>query len=101
MVMLSYSLFYHDQQLTWVALGLGLLTLAIAIAQWVVGSQTRCPLCLTPVLTGKGCSKHRNARTTLGSHRFRVALSILFRDSFMCPYCHEPTAMQVRVRRHG
>ena len=28
----------------------------------------------------------------------RVALAILFKGSFRCPYCNEPTAMEVRDR---
>lgn len=98
--LLVCSVVWRREDLTWSALGLGAATLGLMIAQWLLGSQTRCPLCMTPVLAGKGCSKHRNARPLLGSHRFRVATSILFHDSFRCPYCNEPTAMQVRERHH-
>ena len=57
------------------------------------------PLVLTPVLASKDCAKHRRARTFLGSHRLRVALSILFKNTFRCPYCWEKSAMTVRSRR--
>ena len=51
---------------------------------------------MTPVLAKKDCTKHRHARTFLGSHRLRVALAILFRNSFRCPYCNESTILEVR-----
>ena len=70
------------------------------IFQWMIASRARCPLCLTPSLSAKGCSKHRNAKSLFGSHRLRVATSIMFTNSFRCPYCNEPTALEVRQRRN-
>ncbi len=64
----------------------------------ILSSRLRCPLCMVPPLLNRRCSKHRNAPTMFGSHRLVVAKSILFRDNFRCPYCGEPTAMQVRER---
>ncbi len=74
-------------------------TLILVIFQLLVASRARCPLCLTPALASKGCSKHRSARRLLGSYRFRVAASILANGHFRCPYCGEPTAIEVRPRR--
>lgn len=96
---LVYSLVESDPRLTWIALGCGVFTVVVVIVQWLLAAKTRCPLCLTPVLATKGCSKHRNAQTFLGSHRLRVALSVLFKGRFYCPYCHEPSALEVRQRR--
>lgn len=96
---LLYSLVKGDERLTWIAIGLGVVTLVVVLIQWALAAKTRCPLCLTPVLATKGCSKHRNARTFLGSHRLRVALSVLFRGRFYCPYCSEPSVLEVRQRR--
>lgn len=96
---LLYSIAENDQRLTWIAIGSGVFTLGVVIVQWLLAAKTRCPLCLTPVLATKGCSKHRNARTLLGSHRLRVAMSVLFKGRFYCPYCHEPSALEVRQKR--
>ena len=93
---LVYSFIQSDAKLTLVAISLGIFTVLLMISQWIVAARTRCPLCLTPVLADKNCSTHRHARTTLGSHRLRVALAVLLRGSFSCPYCHERSAMQVR-----
>lgn len=93
---LTYSIVIHDRELILLALGMVLLTVVVAILQWLLASRTNCPLCMTPVLAKKRCTKHRHARAFLGSHRLRVALAILFRNSFRCPYCHEPTALEVR-----
>jgi cytochrome bd-type quinol oxidase subunit 1 len=97
---LIYSLVKNDRDLTIISIGLIGLTLIVIILQWLVSERTRCPLCMTPVLASKACAKHRKARPFLGSYRLRVALGILFRDSFFCPYCHEPTAMEVRTREN-
>jgi hypothetical protein len=75
------------------------LTGLVVLMQWLIAARANCPLCLTPVLTAKDCAKHRNARSFLGSHRLRVALEILFRNCFRCPYCGESTALEVRTRR--
>lgn len=97
--MLVYSFMRDDHDLTIVSLGFGFACFLMCIMQWLLAARTRCPLCLTPVLASNGCSKHRNARALLGSYRLRVAAMILFRDSFECPYCHEPAAMEVRSRQ--
>ncbi len=96
---LLYSLAKGDDWLTWIAIGSGVITLLVVLIQWALAAKTRCPLCLTPVLAAKGCSKHRNAQTFLGSHRLRVALSVLFRGRFYCPYCSEPSVLEVRQKR--
>lgn len=98
---LLYSLVVHDMKLTLIAMGLILLAVVVVIFQWLVSARTSCPLCMTPVLAKKSCTKHRHARTLLGSHRLRVAAAILCKNSFRCPYCHEPTALEVRgQQRH-
>jgi hypothetical protein len=96
---LVYSIAVHDQSLTLQALfATGFLVSAV-ILQWLLSQRTNCPLCITPVLATKNCSKSRHARKFLGSYRLRVALSIIFRNSFRCPYCNEPTMLKVRDRR--
>lgn len=96
--LLVYSFVEHDRELTIMAIGLGVLTAILLFVQWMVAVRARCPLCMTPVLANKRCSKHRNARTLLGSHRLRVSLAILFKGRFHCPYCHEPSVLEVRNR---
>ena len=81
-------------------LGLAVLSLGLILPQWLAGSRTKCPLCWTPVLAPKGCVKHRRARTFMKSHRLRVALAILFKNQFRCPYCNESTALELRTTLH-
>lgn len=97
---LMHAIIIGDRQRTFIAIGLGALAILVVILQWLVAARARCPLCMTSVMATKGCAKHRNARTIFGSHRLRVALAILFKGSFLCPYCHESSAMEVRAR-HG
>lgn len=96
--LLIYSILTDKQGLILFAVYLGGGTVLLVMIQWLVSARTRCPLCMTPVLASKNCAKHRNARSLLGSFRLRVALAIIFKDSFICPYCHEPSEMTVRTR---
>lgn len=77
-----------------VAAGLVFMTL-----NFILSGRVKCPLCMVPPLLNRSCSKHITAVSFLGSHRLWVALSVLFKGSFRCPYCGESTAMQVRERR--
>jgi hypothetical protein len=73
-------------------------SIVLIFAQWIAASHAGCPLCRTAVLSSMGCVKHRKARHVLGSYKLRVALAIMFRAQFRCPYCNEPTAMAVKER---
>lgn len=97
--LLIYSMYIGDPKLALIGVGLGVLTFLIVMLQWLISARARCPLCLTPVLANKYCSKHRNARKFLGSYRLRVAIGVLFKGSFLCPYCHEPTSVEARPKR--
>ena len=101
--LLVHALLTDNLPLTFGALGMGGFAIFVGIVQCVVALRTRCPLCMTPVLSGIRCSKHRNARSFMGSYRLRVALAVLFRGSFHCPFCHEPSVMETRnrLRRQG
>lgn len=95
-LLLVYSVVLAKRHLVILSLILGGTALLLLIIQWATASRTRCPLCMTPVLAKKDCSKHRNARRLFGSYRLRVALSVLSKGRFHCPYCHEPSALQLR-----
>ena len=82
------------------SVGLVLLALLAAFLQWLIAARTPCPLCMTPVLASKRCAPHRHAKTILDSHRLRVALDIVFCNTFRCPYCHEPTVLEVREKKY-
>lgn len=84
-----------------VAIGFGLALAAVAflLLQMLVAQRVRCPLCMTPPLGTKSCQKNRKARPLFGSYRLRVACAVLAKDHFRCPYCGEPTMLEVRDRR--
>lgn len=73
--------------------------LVCRIMNYIISSRLRCPLCTVQPLMDRRCSKHKSAPKLLGSHRLSVALSILLKNRFICPYCGESTAMRVRERR--
>ena len=96
----GYSIYTQKDRLTFLALGLGGCTVFIIVIHWILAARARCPLCMTPVLAGKKCSKHRDARPLLGSYRLKVALCIVVQNKFRCPYCNEPSVMEVRKKLH-
>lgn len=71
-------------------------TSMVALFQWLVAVSVRCPLCRSLALARDTCSKHRSAKRLFGSHRLRVACTIIFMKYFRCPYCGEPTSIKVR-----
>lgn len=81
---------FHFGALTLVAL------IPVILIQWISSMRAYCPLCLVPSMARKSCQKNRKARKLLGSYRTRVAFSVIFRGTFICPYCAEPTCVQVR-----
>lgn len=99
--LLIYSIVQQDDKLTLNSLGIIVLSAVAAVFQWILAARTSCPLCMTPVLAHKGCTKHRNSKSFLGSYRLRVALAILFTNSFRCPYCAEPTVLEVRQKHRS
>lgn len=98
--LLIQSILTNNFRLTLAGSGVAVLGMLLVIPQWTVGAHTNCPLCWTPVLAPKRCSKHLNARTLMGSHRLRVALAVLLKNQFRCPYCNESTAMEHPYSSH-
>jgi hypothetical protein len=97
--LLGYSFFFgHRDHLILGSILIGT-AIVILIVQWISAARARCPLCLTPSLSKKSCSKNRGAQRFLGSYRLKVATSIIFTNSFRCPYCNEPTVLEVRQRK--
>lgn len=98
---MAWAIFGNDQKhhILYAACAVAL-WVVLVISQWVVASRARCPLCLVPAMAKRNCSKNRNAKRMLGSYRMRVATSILTKNSFRCPYCNEPTALEVRQRKN-
>ncbi len=98
LVVIAISVAHVDLKLAGVGIGLGMLALLSGALCSLSSTQTACPLCLTPVLLNRRCSTHGRAKKAFGSYALRVALSILFLNSFRCPYCNEPTVVRARRR---
>ena len=99
LVLLIDSLVLCDLDLALIGVGLIGVTLVIAGLQWIAAAESHCPLCRMTVLMNNKCAKHRRVRRILGSYRLPVALSILFRKSFVCPYCHEQSTLAVHKHK--
>jgi hypothetical protein len=99
-VFLLYTILMDHRELVMAALGVIALTVVVAILQWIVSARCRCPLCMGLPLSHTATVKNRKVPRLFGSHRLRVSLSIFLKGYFRCPYCNEPTAMEVRERHH-
>ena len=99
-VFLVYSLIIGDHDLTHVGLAMMGASVLLAIFLWALVNRLRCPLCLGLPLAISGSVKNRRALRLLGSYRFRVAVTILTKGHFRCPYCGEFTSVEVRRRRY-
>ncbi len=98
---LGWALVENHQQHVIFAAGVIGAAMAVFIFHWITASRVRCPLCLVPSMARKNCSKNRNAKRLLGSYRLKVASSIILHNHFRCPYCNEPTVLEVRQRRNA
>ncbi len=99
LILLGYALIEEDHKLACLALGMAVSTVPLAIWQWMLSLQARCPLCLVPPVAHRDCTKHSSARPLFGSYRLRVANSVIFKNHFRCPYCGEFTTMETRADR--
>jgi hypothetical protein len=95
-LVIGYAMFVFDTMLAIIGIGAFMFCGVMAIMQWLVAARARCPLCLTQPVTVRGCSTNRNAKRLFGSHRLQVAVSIILRNQFRCPYCGELTTLEVR-----
>jgi hypothetical protein len=77
----------------------GGLWVGLRIAQFLMFTPCRCPLCLGAVFARSRCLPHRKASQLLGSHRLSSSLGILFKGRFKCTYCGTRLSMVVADRR--
>ena len=99
-VMLAYSLCVANPRGTQLSVGLIWCAVGISVLQWLLAGRARCPLCVGHPLAHETCATHRSIRPLFGSHQMRVAISVVFKGWFRCPYCGEPTAIAARHPHH-
>jgi len=66
----------------------------------IASGSCRCQLCQTSNMRSLRCSRHRNSKKLLGSHRLRTSTSIIFKGSFRCTYCGEPFSLSPKPIRN-
>lgn len=93
---LAYSLCVANYEFTQLAVGLIWLAVCVGVVQRLLAGRARCPLCIGHPLMHGACSTHRSIRPLFGSHQMRVAIAVVFRGWFRCPYCGEPTVIEAR-----
>ena len=64
----------------------------------ILSFSWKCPLCIGAVWKKMACRRNKNAIKALGiSYRLGVALAVVFRRPYRCPYCGEKFS-SVKVR---
>jgi hypothetical protein len=96
--MLAYSIAIERRDLACVAMGLFGIALFIWVSHWVISRRARCPLCFVPSFSHQLYARSNKAKHFLGSYSLFVAICVIFKGRFRCPYCGEPTALEVRQR---
>jgi hypothetical protein len=96
--MFVYALQVERREMSYLAIGLMALAGLVCISHWLVGARARCPMCLVPSFSHKKMAKSAKAGHFMGSYRFFVALGVIFRGCFHCPYCAENVAVQIHRR---
>lgn len=97
-ILLIRSFLLHNSEKALIALALLPVIGLMALFEYLLSARTHCPLCMTPVLGARSCTKHRNSKKLFFSYKLRVALGALFGRSIRCPYCNEPSQLIVRQR---
>jgi len=77
----------------------GYLWIGLRLAQFLMFTPCRCPLCLGAIFARSRCLPHRRASRLLGSHRLATSLAILAVGRFKCPYCATSLSMGDSGRR--
>jgi len=95
-VTLAYSLCVANNALTQLCISLIWLAACVGVVQWLLADRASCPLCMGHPMAHEACSTHRGIHSLFGSHPLRVAISVVFRGWFRCPYCGEPTVIKAR-----
>lgn len=67
----------------------------LRVAQFLMFTPCRCPLCLGALVARSRCLPHRNAARLLGSYRLATSLGILLKGRFKCVYCGTRMSMVV------
>lgn len=98
LIILGYSVLTDARELAYLAMGLFAVAMTVWFTHSVISQRTKCPLCLAPSFSHQLHAKSKRATHFLGSYPLLVALSVVFRGSFRCPYCGEPTALKARQR---
>ncbi len=93
---LGYGIVIRDVGLIAISGGAFGCILLLMFINMITTSSLRCPLCMASPLRNRRCSKHRGCKRIFGSHRLKVAQTILLSNHFVCPYCGEKTVMKAR-----
>lgn len=97
--LLAYAKLIERRDLGYCAIAGLILAGLLSLGHWMVGIRARCPLCFVPSFSHQQQAKNWKALHFLGSYRLFVALGVIFKGYFHCPYCGEETAMLAREHR--
>ena len=79
-------------------LGLSFGVLSVMVFKLCCSAIT-CPVCVSRIWANTGCRKHQKSKKFMGlSYRLRIAMKILTRQPYRCPYCAERFSSKNAIR---
>lgn len=89
--LLTAGIIIGDNNWLWIGTSVLAVWIISAFVFFLCSLSWHCPLCMGKVWVRTGCRRHRNLRPALGiSYRLGIALCVLFKSRYRCPYCGEP-----------
>jgi len=87
----GYSVYHNNEAWLYMSLGLLAFWLFSLLTFFIKGSNLRCSLCMSPLWLSRKCQRPKNVKPAFGiSYRLGLALGVVFKGRYRCPYCGEP-----------
>lgn len=81
---------YHQEPFPlYIAGGCLALLLLLQMIHSMENSKIVCPNCRSQLLVSRRCSKHKEAKKLFGSYTLRLAIHVIFSNSFRCHFCNQ------------
>jgi hypothetical protein len=100
LALFAYALLLSRRDLGNLSIGLFGFAGFVSISHLMMGARARCPLCLVSSFSHIQVSKSTRAKHFLGSYRLFVALGVIFKRCFHCPYCGKDVAIKTHRRNN-
>lgn len=89
LVFLALGAYEQNVSLLYISGACLALLLLLQIVHGLESGNIVCPNCRSQIMIVRGCAKHRQARKLFGSYTLRLALDVVFTNTFRCHFCNQ------------